>query len=47
MKQIIHSVYTEPHHVPKSKQTVAESIYDFALLRKIVRRILHRRDTAD
>ena len=46
MKRIINSVYKEADHIPKSKKTVAESIYDFALIRKIVRRILLRRDTA-
>ena len=44
VKEIINTVYSKPEHVPKTKEDIVKNIYDFAIIKKLVRRILVRRD---
>ena len=41
---IMDSIYTKPEHVPKTIEEAVQNVYDFAVIERLVRRILVRRD---
>jgi len=44
MKTLMNTIYSKPEHIPKTKEDVVMNIYDFAIIKKLVRRLLVRRD---